>query len=105
MKVEYAKFEDFKRAAKELKIKRVFWRVEGGYVSEGIVAAILRLTGIPAEGTGHITLVERFFESPFKSEEDNTRYKEAIDVRKDKLQETFRDQAPDIILTEGIVFP
>lgn len=107
IKIVYEKMEDYRRAIKELKIKRLFYNVEVNLISkeQNAYAASFRITAISPDNSAHFTLLERIGDQAIASEADKAAFEGKVNEYKNKFFDLCRETMPDIIAVAGVIVP
>lgn len=104
VKYVFERSEDFIRAVREEKIKKVFITQETIPTGEKSIVAVLRLTAVSDNLTAHYTLNEMAYIGA-RTEDNAAVIVEAIELKRNKIHETFSASAPTVLLLSGAVFP
>jgi hypothetical protein len=104
VKYVFERSEDFIRAIREEKIKKVFVTQEVIPTGERTILAVLRLTAVSDSLTAHYTLNEVAYNG-VRTEDNAEVITEAIALKRNKVNETFSASAPTVLLLSGAVFP
>lgn len=107
IKIVYEKMEDYRRAIKELKIKRIFYNTEINLISkeQNAYAASFRITAISPDNSVHFTLLERICDQAITSETDKAAFEAKITDYKNKFFDLCRETMPDVIAVAGVIIP
>lgn len=107
IRIIYERMDDFRRAVKDLKIRRIFYNVEVALVSkeQNAYAASLRLTVISPDASTHLTLLERIVDMPIPSEQEKAEFDQAITNYKNKFFDLCRETMPEILTIPGLIVP
>jgi hypothetical protein len=111
LKYEFERIEDFRRAVKDAKITRIFYRVEYARPAENSFSADMRLTAITTQLNGekeHFTLTERIASvtiTPQGQAQEKAAFEEAIALKKNSFGDMMRDTMPDVRAVVGVIYP
>lgn len=107
IKIVYEKMEDYRKAIRELKIKRLFYNIEVSLASkeQNAYAAHMRVTAVSPDAQVHLTLLERIGDKVITSKEDNEVFQASISAHKDKFFDLVRETLPEVSTIAGVIVP
>jgi hypothetical protein len=106
LRYEFEKLEDFRRAVKEAKLKKIFYRVEYTPVAQNSFNADFRVTAIGEKE--HFTFLERIASVTLTQEgqaAQRAEFEGAVTNHKNKFFDNARETMPEILTIAGIVYP